>query len=178
MAESAVQEAAMRLLGAIHDLAGGKLYEPVPVVVPGEADKGAAPKAGIDPGSTEDEIAVRYLVDRGYIRAVGDPSTGGNDYELTVAGLDQARQMRGLGGPERPERAGMSEKTQRQLVTILGMVGSQILAQPLTRFIGEQIPERRGIKDDLLEAVLKGVARIVALTLASILVRQIATRLR
>lgn len=176
MADSAVRDAALRLLGAIHDLAGGKLYEPVPVVVPGEADKGAAPKAGIDPGSTEDEVAVRYLVDQGYIRAVGDPSAGGQDYELTVAGLDKARQMRGLDQP--PERAGMSDKTQRQLVTVLGIVGSQILAQPLTRFIGEQIPERRGIKDDLTEALVKGVARIVALTIASILVRQIATRRR
>lgn len=168
----------MRLLGAIHDLAGGKLYEPVPVVVPGEADKGAASKAGIDPGTTEDEVAVRYLVDQGYVRAVGDPAAGGRDYELTVAGLDRVRQMRGLGGPEGPERAGMSDKTQRQLVTILGIVGSQILAQPLTRFIGEQIPERRGIKDDLAEALVKGIARIAALTLASILVRQIATRRR
>ena len=178
MADSAVQDAAFRLLAAIHDLAGGKLNEPVPVVVPGEADKGAAPRAGIDPGSTEDEVAVRYLVGQGYIRAVGDHSAGGQDYELTVAGLDRARQMKGLGGPESPERSGMSDKTQRQLVTVLGIVGSQILAQPLSRFIGEQIPERRGIKDDLTEALVKGVARIVALTLASILVRQIAVRRR
>ncbi|QIN82422.1 hypothetical protein GBA63_06995 [Rubrobacter tropicus] len=179
MSESAVQDAAMRLLAAIHDLSGGKLYEPVPVVVPGEADKGAAPKAGIDPGSTEDEVAIRYLVDQGYVRAAGDPSTGGGqDYELTVAGLDRARQYRGLGEPERPERGGMSDGTQKMLVTVLGIVGSQILARPLTKFIGEQIPERRGVKDDVMEAVLKGLARAAALTIASIIVRQLALRRR
>lgn len=179
MAEGAVRDAALRLLGAIHDLSGGKLYEPVPVVVPGDPAKGAARKAGIDPDSTEDEIALRYLVDQGYIRAVGDPAEGGGrDYELTVAGLDQARRMRGLGDPEPLERTGLSDGTQKMLVTALGIVGSQILARPLTKFIGEQVPERRGVKDDVLEAVLKGIARIVALTLASIIVRQLALRRR
>jgi len=169
----------MRLLGAIHDLSGGKLYEPVPVVVPEDPSKGAARKAGVDPDSTEDEVALRYLVDQGYVRAAGDPAAGGSrDYELTVAGLDKAREMRGLGGAQGHERSGMSDSTQKQLVTVLGIVGSQILARPLTRFIGEQIPERRGIKDDLTEAVLKGVARIVALTIASVIVRQIALRRR
>lgn len=179
MADSAVQDAALRLLGAIHDLSGGKLYEPVPVVVPGEPAKGAATKAGVDADSTEDEVAIRYLVDQGYIRAAGDPSTGGGqDYEITVAGLDRVRQMRGLGDPQPPERGGLSDNTQKQLVTVLGIVGSQILARPLTRFIEEQVPERRGVKDDLTEAVLKGLARVVAATLASILVRQLALRLR
>jgi len=179
LAEGEVKDMALRLLGAIHDLSGGKLYEPVPVVVPGDPSSGAAPKAGVDPDSTEDEVALRYLVDQGYVRAVGDPATGGGqDYELTVAGLDKARQMRGLGEPEPPERTGLSDGTQKMLVTALGIVGSQILARPLTKFIGEQIPERRGVKDDVLEAVLKGLARTVALALASILVRQLALRRR
>ncbi len=177
MAGSEVRDAALRLLGAIHDLSGGRLYEPVPVVVPGDPTGGAAPKAGVDPDSTEDEVALRYLVDQGYVRASGDPAAG-QDYELTVAGLDKARQMRGLGEPEAPERTGLSDGTQKMLVTALGIVGSQILARPLTKFIGEQIPERRGVKDDVLEAVLKGIARVVALTLASIIVRQLALRRR
>lgn len=176
MADSAVQDAAMRLLAAMHDLSGGKLGEPVPVVVPGEPGRGAAPRAGIDPDSTEDEVVLRYLVDEGYAKAVGDPAT--REYELTVAGLDKARQVRGLGDPQPLERGGMSDSTQKMLVTVLSIVGSQILTRPLTRFIGEQVPERRGIKDDLTEAVLKGVVRIVALTVASILVRQIAARRR
>ena len=178
MAESEVRDAALRLLGAIYDLSGGKLYEPVPVVVPEDPSKGAARKAGVDPDSTEDEVALRYLVDQGYVRAVGDPATGGQDYELTVGGLDKARQMRGLGEPEAPERTGLSDGTQKMLVTALGIVGSQILTRPLTRFIGEQIPERRGFKDDLTEAVLKGATRIVALTIASVIVRQLALRRR
>ncbi len=178
MAESDVKDTALRLLGAIHDLSGGKLYEPVPVVVPGDPTGGAAPKAGVDPDSTEDEVALRYLVDQGYIRASGDAAGNARDYELTVAGLDKAREMRGLGGPEAPERTGLSDSTQKMLVTALGIVGSQILARPLTRFIGEQVPERRGIKDDLTEAVLKGIARIAALTLASVIVRQLAMRRR
>jgi hypothetical protein len=179
LAESEVRDAALRLLGAIYDLSGGKLYEPVPVVVPEDPSKGAARKAGVDPDSTEDEVALRYLVDQGYVRAVGDPATGGGqDYELTVGGLDKARQMRGLGEPEAPERTGLSDGTQKMLVTALGIVGSQILTRPLTRFIGEQIPERRGFKDDLLEAVLKGATRIVALTIASVIVRQLALRRR
>lgn len=178
MAESEVRDAALRLLGAIYDLSGGKLYEPVPVVVPEDPSKGAARKAGVDPDSTEDEVALRYLVDQGYVRVVGDPATGGQDYELTVGGLDKARQMRGLGEPEAPERTGLSDGTQKMLVTALGIVGSQILTRPLTRFIGEQIPERRGFKDDLLEAVLKGATRIVALTIASVIVRQLALRRR
>jgi hypothetical protein len=86
--------------------------------------------------------------------------------------------MRGLGEPEAPERTGLSDGTQKMLVTALGIVGSQILARPLTRFIGEQVPERRGVKDDVTEAVLKGIARIVALTLASVIVRQLALRRR
>ena len=179
MADSAVQDAALRLLGAIHDLSGGKLYEPVPVVVPGEPAEGAATKAGIDTDSTEDEVALRYLVDQGYVRATGDPAAGvGQDYEITVAGLDRVRQMRGLGEPQPTEGTGLSDGTQKMLVTAIGIVGSQILARPLTRFIGEQIPERRGVRDDILEAVLKGFARAVALSLASILVRQLALRRR
>jgi hypothetical protein len=86
--------------------------------------------------------------------------------------------MRGLGEPEAPERTGLSDGTQKMLVTALGIVGSQILTRPLTRFIGEQIPERRGFKDDLTEAVLKGATRIVALTIASVIVRQLALRRR
>ena len=72
----------------------------------------------------------------------------------------------------------MSDKTQKRLMTVLSIGISLALSQPLTRFIGEQIPERRGIKDDVTEAVLKGGARVVALVIASILVRQLAASRR
>lgn len=193
MSESAVHEAALRLLVAIHDLSGGKLYEPVRITAPEDPTRGAATKAGMDPGSTEDEVALRYLVNQGYVRAAGRssgsssgspgggqeaPDNAGDEYELTATGLDRARQARGLDDPQPLERGGMSDGTQKMLVTVIGIVGSQVLARPLTRFIGEQVPERRGIGDDVLEAVLKGIARIVALTVASIVVRQLAARRR
>ena len=72
----------------------------------------------------------------------------------------------------------MSDKAQQRLLTILSIVISIGLSQPLARFIGEKIPERRGIRDDVTEAVLQGLVRAAALTLASVLVRQIAASRR
>ncbi len=72
----------------------------------------------------------------------------------------------------------MSDQTQKRLMTVLSIGISLALSQPLTRYIGEQIPERRGIKDDVTEAVLKGAARTVALVIASVLVRRLAASRR
>jgi hypothetical protein len=155
---SGVEESAMRLLGAFYDLSDGKLTEPVPL----EGPEGAAPKAELDPGSTECAIAARYLVDQKLIEARGNAS----EYVITVAPAPPAG------------RNQMSDKAQQRLLTILSIVISIGLSQPLTRFIGETIPERRGLRDDLTEAVLKGLVRAVALTLASVLVRQIAASRR
>ena len=69
----------------------------------------------------------------------------------------------------------MSDKTQKRLVTLLSIGISIGLSQPLVRFIGEKIPERRGIKDDLTEAVLQGLVRTVALVIASVIVRRLAS---
>ena len=69
----------------------------------------------------------------------------------------------------------MSDKTQKRLVTLLSIGISIGLSQPLVRFIGEKIPERRGIKDDLTEAVLQGLVRAVALVIASMIVRRLAS---
>jgi hypothetical protein len=168
---SGVEQSAMRLLGAFYDLADGKLTEPVPL---GGAD-GAAPRVDLDPDTTECAIAARYLVDQKLIEARGNAS----EYVITVAGFDRAREMRGMGSPAPPAgRNQMSDKAQQRLLTILSIVISMGLSQPLTRFIGETIPERRGIRDDLTEAVLKGLVRAVALTFASVLVRQIAASRR
>ena len=70
----------------------------------------------------------------------------------------------------------MDDRTQRLLVRGIALILSQVLAQPLTRFIDEQIPERRGIKDDVTEAVLKGSTRMVAYFIASVVVRKLASR--
>ena len=72
----------------------------------------------------------------------------------------------------------MSDKTQKRLVTLLSIGISIGLSQPLVRFIGEEIPERRGIKDDLTEAVLQGLVRVVALVVASVIVRRLAASRR
>ena len=167
---SGVEEVAMRLLGAFYDLSDGKITEPVPL-----GGEGAAQKAGLDPESTECDIAVRYLLDQRFIAAGSNPS----GYKITVPGFDKAREMRGMGAPAPPAgRSALSDKTQKRLLTLLSIVISIGLTQPLTRFIGEQIPERRGIRDDVTEAVLQGIVRAVALTLASVIVRQIASSRR
>ncbi len=72
----------------------------------------------------------------------------------------------------------MDEQTQRRLLTVLSIVIGTILARPINNFIDEQIPERRGIKDDVTEAVLQGLARMIAVIVASALVRQLAERRR
>lgn len=153
----------------------------------------------MDPEDPESAIAVRYLVNGGYIEAAEANADAGAEedadagadagagagagaveaYKMTVAGSDRARELRGLGGPTPPERSsGMSDKTQRRMLTILGIVLSQILARPLMRFVSEQIPERRGSRDDIMEAVVKGATRTAALLIASVLVRQVAARQR
>lgn len=70
----------------------------------------------------------------------------------------------------------MSEQAQRRLLTILAIAIAMGLTRPLNNFIEEQIPERRGIGDDVAEAILQGLARAAAIFLASVVVRQIARR--
>ena len=174
-ATSGVEESAMRLLGAFYDLSEGKLTEPVPLGGADTTGKGAAQTADLDPQSTECAIAARYLIDQKLIEPRGNAS----EYVITVAGFDKVREMRGMGSPApQAGRNQMSDKTQQRLLTILSLVISIGLSQPLTRFIEEKIPERRGIRDDVTEAVLQGLVRAVALTLASVIVRQIAASRR
>ena len=175
LATSGVEANAERLLGAFYDLSGGKLTEPVPIGGPEMPGKGAAPRADLDPESTECAVAARYLVDQGYIA----PADAASGYVITVAGFDRVREMRGMGGPAAPAgRSKMSDKTQKQLVTLLSIGISIGLSQPLARFIEKEIPERRGIKDDLTEAVLQGLVRAVALVVASVIVRKLASSRR
>jgi hypothetical protein len=171
MATSGVEESAMRLLGAFYDLSGGMLTEPVPIGGPETPGQGAGPRADLDPDSPECDIAARYLVDQKFIA----PADAASKYVITVAGFDRVREIRGIGGPAVPAgRSRMSDKTQKQLVTLLSIGISIGLSQPLTRFIEKEIPERRGIKDDLTEAVLQGLVRAVALVIASVIVRRLA----
>lgn len=172
MPDSSIEENAVRLLAAFHDLAGGKLNIPVSVGGPDSEEDGAADRAGANWDATERDVALRYLLDQGYVQA-GDTGSG---YTLTYEGLERAREYLGLAGSE--ERSGMSDKRQRQLMTLISLVVATVISQPITNYIAEQIPERRGIKDDLLEAALQGLVRAIAIFGASLAVRQIAGRRR
>jgi hypothetical protein len=68
----------------------------------------------------------------------------------------------------------LDDQTQRRLLSVLAIAIAMGLTRPLSNFIEEQIPERRGIGDDVAEAILQGLVRAVAVLLASVVVRQIA----
>lgn len=68
----------------------------------------------------------------------------------------------------------MNDEMQQRLVTLMAAGISALLSRQLAnRFI--DIPERRGIKDDVLEAVLKGGTTAVSTVLASLIVRRALT---
>lgn len=68
----------------------------------------------------------------------------------------------------------MSDETQRRLLWVLAIAIFVALDRPMRRFIAEQVPERRGPREDVVEAVLQGLARTAAVIVASALVRQLA----
>jgi hypothetical protein len=72
----------------------------------------------------------------------------------------------------------MTDQMQRRLVTVLAITIAMALTRPVNRFIDEQIPERRGVKDDLTEAALQGLVRTAAMFAASLVVRKLAFYLR
>jgi hypothetical protein len=172
MATSGIEDLAMRLLGAFYDLGGHNPLRPVPIGAPeSPPNESAAKAAGMEPGSTECDVALRYLLNGAYIKEAASAS----EYAITVQGIDRVREMRGLADPA-STRGGnrMSEQTQRRLLTVLTIAIAMVLTRPVSRFIAEQIPERRGVKDDLTEAALQGVVRTIAFFTASLLVRRLA----
>lgn len=72
----------------------------------------------------------------------------------------------------------MSDKTQTRLMSVIVIVLFLVMDKPLKRFVAEAVPERRGAKDDVIEAVLQGMARTAAVILASAFVRQLAKQRR
>lgn len=69
----------------------------------------------------------------------------------------------------------MSDKIQRWLTTALATAITLVLSSTITsRFLEEEVPERRGIKGDTLEAVLEGGNYTVSIILASVIVRRLA----
>ena len=65
----------------------------------------------------------------------------------------------------------MDDATQQRLITLVAAGIAYVISHQVTeRYI--DIPEQRGIKDDVLEAVLKGATTASSTILASILVRR------
>jgi hypothetical protein len=65
----------------------------------------------------------------------------------------------------------MDDATQQRVITLVAAGIAYLISHQLTeRFM--DIPEERGIKDDVLEAVLKGATTATSTILASIIVRR------
>jgi hypothetical protein len=170
MTTSGVEDDAWRLLGAFYDLSGHNPLKSVPIGTPDSPpNESAAKTAGIEPGTPECDVAVKYLLNGGYIRETDTPG----ECQITVQGIEKVREMRGLAEPSKGGNR-MSEETQRRLLTVLAIGIAMVLSRPVDRYIDEHIPERRGIKDDLAEAALQGLVRAAAFFVASLIVRLIA----
>ncbi len=68
----------------------------------------------------------------------------------------------------------MNDETQQRLVTLLAAGITFGLSRAVTNRLID-IPERRGIKDDILEALLKGGSTAISTVLASVIVRRLLT---
>jgi hypothetical protein len=66
----------------------------------------------------------------------------------------------------------MDDAKQQRMITLLAAGIAYVISQQLTNRLID-IPEQRGIKDDILEAVLKGATTATSTVLASILVRRL-----
>ena len=169
--DSGVREDANRLMEAIFDEAGGKLNQPVALGGEDSEQDGASERAGLTSDHLQRDPALNYLLGQGYLQA----DENGMGYRLTVAGSDYVREeLRPT--PASDERSGLQDKRQRQMMTLIATIVSIFISTPITNYVSEQIPERRGIKDDLLEAALEGVVRALSMLVASLAVRQIAYR--
>ncbi len=72
----------------------------------------------------------------------------------------------------------MSDKAQRRLLSLLVVAIFLVLNRPLKKLVAEQVPEKRGPRDDVAEAVLQGATRMVAVIFASAFVRGLAEQRR
>ena len=66
----------------------------------------------------------------------------------------------------------MDDATRQRMITLLAAGIAYVISQQVTNRLID-IPEQRGIKDDILEAVLKGATTATSTVLASILVRRL-----
>ena len=72
----------------------------------------------------------------------------------------------------------MSDKAQTRLLTVLTIVIFEVLDKPLKKLVSERVPEKRAARDDVMEAVLQASARVVAVMIASGLIREFAKQRR
>lgn len=72
----------------------------------------------------------------------------------------------------------MSHKMQRRLLSLLVLTIFQVLNRPLRNLVADLVPERRGPTDDVTEAVVQGMVRMVAVIVASAVVRGLAEKRR
>jgi hypothetical protein len=72
----------------------------------------------------------------------------------------------------------VSHKMQRRLLSLLVLTISQVLNRPLRNLVADLVPERRGPADDATEAVLQGMVRMVAVIVASVVVRGLSNSRR
>lgn len=92
MTTSGIEDAAMRLLEAFYNLSGHNPTQPVALGTPESPPTDSAAKAaGMDLGSTELDVALRYLLDQGYVKQADVSGT----YTITVVGIDKVREIRG-----------------------------------------------------------------------------------
>ncbi len=68
----------------------------------------------------------------------------------------------------------MNDEMQQRMVTLLAAGITFVLSRAVTNRLID-VPERRGIKDDGLEAVLKGGTTALSTVLASVIVRRVLT---
>ncbi len=73
----------------------------------------------------------------------------------------------------------MSDKTQTRLLTVLAIVVFEILKAPLSNLLlAEKVPGNRGPDEDVTDAAVQAGARMVAVIIASALVRQLVKQQR
>lgn len=69
----------------------------------------------------------------------------------------------------------MDEQTQQRLETVFATaIGFALTRLVAERFITDLVPEQRGIKDDILRALLRAGTTAASTVLASVIVRRVA----
>jgi hypothetical protein len=71
----------------------------------------------------------------------------------------------------------MDDQTQQRLETLLatgiGVILTRLVAE---RFITDLVPAQRGLKDDLVRALMRAATTVTSSVLAAVIIRQVARR--